>query len=362
MTQRVPLLALVLTAAATFATAQTMDFIIPAAGTGPGAGGSRWQSEIIITNVAEIPQVLTVTFHDLNGPSTSFTESVPSMQTVAIADIVKNRFGRESGTGGVSFSLADKSMIRQLVIVSRTFNAAPQGEFGQDIPALLINDAVLSGGTAVIPGPTDTSNFRFNFGIFAVEQSTVVWRLQRKDGTPAGPAVRITYPTGSMLQYSPGVASVFSETPAGNDVVTVQVEKGRIFAYGSHVDDRMGDPTFVPGVRTRMNRQLEFLGIDDDEDGIVDMEDLDHDGVLDEQLTVRGGMFPAFFRLIANEPKGLPLTYSILNPTPDMKLVDDKGTIQWVTSPSWAGTTTDLHVRASNGTQTADFRIPVIFQ
>ncbi|MGA7615700.1 MAG: hypothetical protein WBX15_11040 [Thermoanaerobaculia bacterium] len=346
---------------APLALGSSIDFVIPAAGTGAGAGGSRWQSEITLHNVSPSPIELTMTLHDGNGAGPAVTRTLPANATVSYPDIFKNTFNRDSGTGAIAIDLADDSVVRKIAIASRTFNKSGDGEYGQDIPAVIVNEALLPGSTGVLVAPSDVVNFRYNFGIFALAESDVIWKVVRKDGKIVS-QVAGHYNAGVQVQYNGGVQNFLGQPPEDNDTIRVYVQSGSVMIYGSIVDQRTGDPTYVPMVRTRINGTLEFLGVDMNEDGLADNEDLNYDGTLDKPIDIFTGSFPNFFRVIANDPDGNPITYTIVDPTTDMRLIDDQGTVQWVPFTGLAGTMGEIRLHATSGGESAELIVPVRFR
>ncbi|HKO57968.1 MAG TPA: hypothetical protein VJ276_19025, partial [Thermoanaerobaculia bacterium] len=289
--------------------ASAATYIVPAAGTGPGANNSHWQSELTLHNLALRTLTVDIAFHDTNGASDAVSVDIPSQSTIALADIVKTKFGRESATGGLSIEVADLDA-KKLAIASRTFNTSDAGEFGQDIPAAAINDAAAPGDVDVLAGPSSVNDYRFNFGVFAVSELRVQWQLLRADGTVAGSRTE-TYGAGTQRQFNGGVQALFNAAPQNSDTVRARVESGRGLFYGSSVNQRTGDPTYVPGVRAREEVAL-TLGIDVGADGRVDIGDNDHDGVLDTNLDVRPSFFPTTFRVVATGRENVKPTFEIL--------------------------------------------------
>src|SRR6266550_3589220 len=109
--------------------------IVPASGTGPGANGSHWQTELTLHNTSASTVTATLTFHDGLGAAGTSTVNIAPRATVAIADVVASRFGRESATGAIEITF-DNAFAQKLTIASRTFNTTAGGELGQDIPAI----------------------------------------------------------------------------------------------------------------------------------------------------------------------------------------------------------------------------------
>src|ERR1700738_5315252 len=137
------------------------SLVIPAAGTGPGANGSSWKTEVIIANLSLAPVDLTLVFHDRNGAAETSKVTIPAHSTFSDENIVASRFGRSSATGAIEISAADTS---RLVVNSGTYNESATGRFGQDIPA--VDLATLDAGSdSVLLGPPSIVDQRFNFGI-----------------------------------------------------------------------------------------------------------------------------------------------------------------------------------------------------
>src|SRR5213082_281325 len=106
-------------------TASAATFIIPAAGTGPGANGSHWQSEVTLHNTSASAVTVGLKFHDATGAQPADNVTINPRSTMTIPDIVRTRFGRDAATGAIEITVSDPNRI---AITSRTFN----GDFGQD--------------------------------------------------------------------------------------------------------------------------------------------------------------------------------------------------------------------------------------
>src|SRR5437870_2769151 len=186
--------------------ASAATFIVPAAGTGPGANDSRWQSELTIHNSSSTAVTLGLTFHDSTGAQQGGDVAVNGRSTVSISDIVNTRFGRQSATGAIEIAVPD-AMANRIAITSRTFNTSPAGEFGQDIPAVNANDVASEGETMFLQAPSSATDARFNFGVYAVSDATIRWDLYRADGTFAA-SVEQSYAAGTQLQFNNGISSL----------------------------------------------------------------------------------------------------------------------------------------------------------
>lgn len=339
--------------------ASAAQIIVPAAGSGPGVGGSQWQSELTLHNTASHNVSVSVTYHQGTDVSAPVVVDVPARGTTSIADIVNTRFAK-GGTGALVIDVVDADASK-VAITSRTFNVSAAGEFGQDIPAVRTNEAAISGDTVVLSAPSSSANTRFNFGLYAVDAATIRWELIRSTGTVAG-VQEVSYAAGSHLQYNAGIKALFGVDASDNDTIHATLKSGRAILYGSAINNQTGDPSFVPGVRTREEIRINFTGIDLDENGTVDISDADHDGVLDQTIEMATSLFPNYFRVVAIGENGEKVTYEIVFSSADAALLDNEGTVQLAPGGNLKGTKGELRLRATAGGSSAVLVIPISFK
>lgn len=341
-----------------FASAATL--IIPAAGTGAGANDSRWQTELTLHNASSRAIPVTLYFHDASGRSAAATIEVAARSTRSIDDVVKTSFSREQATGALVLEVADSDANR-LAVASRTFNRSVAGDYGQDIPAVRSTNAAQAGDVAVLVGPSSAAGTRFNFGVFAITDSTVRWELIRANGSVAATREQ-AYRAGTQLQYVNGVSSFLGASAQDDDTLHATINSGSAIVYGSAVDNRTGDPSYVPSILTRDEIRLTFSGVDLDENGVVDVADLDRDGVTDRPIEIITSLFPSFFRVVAAGEHGEAVTYELISSAADALFVDANGTLQVAATSELRGTTSNLKIRATAGGTSSVLTIPVVFK
>lgn len=342
-----------------FASADSLDFVIPAAGTGPGANSSQWQSEVTIHNAGAGLLLVKLTYHDGTGALRSIDLPVPARSTKTLSDTVKHDFGQTQSTGAIVID-TDDEFRGKLAITSRTFNVSPTGEFGQDIPALTATQSLIVGDTGVLNGPTNAAANRFNIGIFAAQDTNIDWKLVRRDGTIAK-SVTKTHKAGTQTQYNGGITSIFGEPAQDNDAVHAVVRSGQAWIYGSVVNNQTGDPTYIPSGKVRENLLPQVLGIDTNRDGVIDFTDANGDGVLDQTLKISAGRFPNDFRIIASDPEKATVSYTIAESDGSVQFLDAQGLITWWPSAAFLGQNGKLVVNISDGVDTVTFTIPVLY-
>jgi hypothetical protein len=329
--------------------------IIPASGTVTGVGDSHWQTELTLHNTSASTIAATLTFHDGIGAAETSIVNVSPRATVAIADVVASRFGRENATGAIEVTF-DSAFAQKLSVASRTFNKTASGEFGQDIPAVDAAAAPSAGNTIVLGGPSSTASSRFNFGVYAVNAATVRWELIRADGSIAA-STEVAYAAGSQRQYNDGVTTLFNGSSADNDTVHAVVTSGKAIAFGSAVNNASGDPTYVPGLLARSDLRINFVGVSFGDTGTIDVADANHDGVLDRPVVIQTGTWPVAFRVVVNSVSGA--TFELIDPPAGVSLFDAHGGIGWTPKASAAGTSTTLTLRVTADGVTEIITIPV---
>jgi hypothetical protein len=340
-------------------TASAATLVVPAAGAGPGANDTQWQSELTLHNVAPRAVTLTLTFHrgsDVFGP---VPIALQPRQTRSIADVVRTQFGLDSATGAIVIDVADRDA-KSVAVTSRTFNVSADREFGQDIPAIDVANAARAGDVAVLAAPSNASSTRYNFGLYAIEATNVEWQLLRADGTVAATKA-LAYAAGQHVQYNGGVAQLFAAPAQNNDTLHARVTAGKAIFYGSAVNNITGDPTYVPGVRTREEVLITFAGVDLDENGTADVVDADGDGVLDSPLVIAASLFPSYFNLIARGEFGEAVQFEVVSSPAEATLLDPD-TLRVSAGGEVKGKTGEIRVRATTGTSSSIFTIPVRFQ
>jgi hypothetical protein len=333
--------------------------IVPVAGTGPGNNGSQWQSELTLHAAAPRPVTLSLTLHQNSTVFGPVSVTLQARETVSIADVVRTKFNLTSGNGALVIDLTDRDA-RSVAVTSRTFNTSAAGEFGQDIPSVDASAALRTGDIAALSGPSIIATNRFNFGIYAVEASTIEWQVVRADGTVAG-TKSVTYTAGTHAQYNGGVESLLGAVQFNNDTVHARVTAGRAVFYGSIINTT-GDPTFVPGVRTRDDIIIQLTGVDLDENGSVDIHDNNGDNVLDSGIEIVTSLFASYFRVVAEGEFGENVTYEVVSSPAETHLLDNKGTLIVSAGGDVKGTTGNIVLRATSGDSSQLITIPVIFR
>ncbi len=216
----------------------------------PGAGGTTWRTDVAAVYLGANLVQIEPEFTAYNGGGTTAVQlTIPAGGTVEWADVLVSLFGQNQ-TGAVKGTLGFASM-PDLYVTARTYNQTASGTFGQYLPAVTAAEGFGNGTEGVIPQLKKNTSFRSNLGVLNLSPLDVVAeiRLFDSDGTMAGNVATRTVRANEYFQ----IDDVFSALGAGEldtayGTVRVLTSGGRIWAYGSVVDNATGDPTTIPAL------------------------------------------------------------------------------------------------------------------
>jgi hypothetical protein len=351
----------VITAAAIAAlpfAAQAATLIVPAVGTGTGLNNSQWASDVTLHTAAPRPVALTLTLHQGANVLGPVSVTLEPRTTLAITDIARTRFGLTGGAGALVIEASERDA-KTLAVTSRTYNTTPEGVFGQDIPAVDANSASGAGDVTVIAAAADAAASRFNFGVFAIDATSVRWELVRADGTIAV-TKEFSFLAGQHVQFNSSYLGVAAED---NDTLHARVLSGRALFYGSVINST-GDPSYVPGIRAREDIIINFAGVDIDENGTIDIADANGDGVLDAPVEIIKSLFPEYFRIVASGEFGEAVQFEVISaPEVDADLLDNFGRLRVAAGGNIpTNTLGEIRVRATGGGSSTILVIPVKYR
>jgi subtilisin-like proprotein convertase family protein len=220
---------------------------IPAVGSTPGAGGTRFSSDVSIYNSglgqAQVMVVFTPAGLVTSSSFGALRVAVEAGQIVELHDIVASSFH----LGGIG-SLELQGDTNSLIVESRTFNTAGDATFGQAIPGLRVSAAIgRNEGILNIPELESDRAFRANVGFTEVSGASGTVRIRIYDDSGQLLATN-DYVIGAyeMQQVALGGGLVASTVDAARVEAEVVAGDARIIAYGSVIDNQSGDPIYVP--------------------------------------------------------------------------------------------------------------------
>jgi PKD repeat protein len=209
----------------------------------PGKGGTRWRSDLAVTNVGSGDAAIDLTFTSSAGTFTRH-ETVAAQHAVEWQDAVASLFGVAVDAQGPVVAVSGAPVTIQV----HSYTPFATGTMGQSYPAASPADAIGVGQTGLLTQLAGTPAFRTNIGFLSLADvdASVSVQLFADNGSALGSALTASVPRWGWVQLN----DVFTmaqagEVPLGHAVVTVAAPGAKIWSYASVVDNRTGDPLTV---------------------------------------------------------------------------------------------------------------------
>lgn len=211
---------------------------------GDGAAGTRWRSDLWVSNLSAISGIVDLEWRTAAGAIRESTLNLGAGASVRVSDLIGALWGEQVGNG----SLRLTSSLPAWIAASRTWTPGGGGSFGQFIPAVPESQATGAGEPPLaIPQLAENGAFRTNIGMTEVTGMPVVVSIAIRDaGGGELWSTRIPLGAGEQRQITIRIAGAPSFSN-GYAWVEVLSGAGRILAYGSVVDNLSGDPVYLPG-------------------------------------------------------------------------------------------------------------------
>lgn len=208
-------------------------------------GFSNFHTDMRLYNGGSSPVDVTLAFTGASVANKVKTIAVG--ETLAIDNVLPTLWNITGGGSVVATTANDA----QLVVTARTFSRdkVTGGTFGQFIPGVTTTDAVGNGErTLQIVQLEESPAFRTNLGLVEVtgNSATVELLAYTPDSKVAARTI-VPLGAGEYLQKGGIFKSLgFSNVYNGRITAKVISGNGRVAAYGSVIDNRTTDPTYVP--------------------------------------------------------------------------------------------------------------------
>lgn len=224
--------------------AADMTTMIAASANAGGLNGTTWVTDLDLHNSGAGDATATITFlpaESDNTGATGVSATIPAGQSRTYSDVVGDLLAAQ-GSGAIRISAPET-----VIAASRTFNTAADGTYGQFIPGMSMDRALVPGAELRLNGLAGNTAFRTNIGFANASGSSAALSvdLLSSDGTIIGHYEPMVHPWG-WLQLN----KVFKNAGTGNveaasAVVRNLSTSAQVFVYASVVDGTTGDPTFV---------------------------------------------------------------------------------------------------------------------
>ncbi len=221
-------------------------YVIPAAAKTAGALGTNWRTDVVLHQAGGQPATAHLFFLERaldNSGAAGVAALVPGNASARMADVVGAVLGREN-TSGAIFVGSEVP----LLVSSRTYNdQGAEGTFGQFIPGYPLAAAQADGESRLVQ-LIRNNDYRTNIGGVNVSNQGITVNVQLFLGD--GTALATESYQLLAYQYFQDNDLIGRHTSAlvgdAFAVVSSPTAGASFFAWASVIDNRTGDPVFIP--------------------------------------------------------------------------------------------------------------------
>ncbi len=212
-------------------------------------GQARWRTDVQVFNAGLASVSAQVAFFPVGASAASKTATIEvgPGKIHTLSNIVPTLFGESNTGGAIQISTAASS---ELVVTGRTYDQRDEGSYGQFMAAVTEDDAIGLGDRAMqVLQLEQSSEIRSNLGLVEVTGHEVRVELSAFPAeSRVTPRVELTLKPNEFRQLN-AVLQALNAGTTYNARVALRVigGEGKIVAYGSTVDNRTQDPTYIPG-------------------------------------------------------------------------------------------------------------------
>ena len=214
-------------------------------------GAANFHSDLRIFNGGATSQSVTLTYFPqiTVQPVTAPPITIGAGQVKAIDNVLPTLFGVSSSGGSVLITTGSPA---SLVATVRTYsNSATGGTFGQFIPGVMPSQGAGVGDRGLeVLQLEQSAAFRSNVGVVELTGNSAHVRMTLVlPDSKAAPILEFDIKPNEFKQFNSIIASMNpteANTYNARMIVEVLSGSGRVTAYGSVLDNRTQDPTYVP--------------------------------------------------------------------------------------------------------------------
>ncbi len=324
------------------------DYYIPVVANTGGAMGSQWQSSLTLYNSGNLNLNLNLKLIPTKNSSAILAKEISlSPKEILSFENLLSEFSFE-GSGSLVISVPQEGL-NKLGIQSRIYNFSEEGNFGQQVPIIFENKAMEAPLELFLFLPLDEVRERYNFGIFSITNSKVLYQLLGQRGEILAEVTK-NYQPLYHIQHNEGYRSFF-QTDAKGYLIKAILQEGKVIIYGSLIDNKTNDGSFFLAENLKENEPPNLLGIDKGSDGTIDLKDENGDNILDSPIVFYEGYpFNYVFTILGKDLEGDPIKFKLLNPPQGMHLLSEsEGKVYYDPSKDDISKTINLEVELYDG-------------
>ncbi|MFZ2489932.1 MAG: hypothetical protein WA208_00470 [Thermoanaerobaculia bacterium] len=223
------------------------SWVIPGVADLQNGAAANWKTDVRLYNAGASPVSASLRFHSQNGGEAQTAALTLEPGESRVLDGVLTSLFSAAGDGGALHVVTQTPA--RLTATARTYNQTAGGTYGQFIPAVTQADAAAVGTRPLqILQVEQSERFRTNVGLAEITGRSVEVEVTAVvPESKVSPVMKVLLAANEFRQLN-SLLAVMGLGTTYNARVTVRAVNGsgKVAAYGSVIDARTQDPTYIP--------------------------------------------------------------------------------------------------------------------
>jgi PKD repeat protein len=218
----------------------------------PGANGTVWRSDLLLSNVNTQAVTVDVTFTGIGvnaAPTTPLHATLQPGETQRLQNVIGGQWGINNAIGLLTIKSSSPNGVFPIVQGESYENSNPTKRFGQSMAALTDASAAEAGHGQYLAGLRQDATHRTTLWLFNPGDANGVYDLVYRglDGTVISTTKDVQLAGGKLRQISPTQLPLPSTGAQNGFTLQVVVKSGKVLSAAQVVDNGTNDPSYIQG-------------------------------------------------------------------------------------------------------------------
>ncbi|MFL6235066.1 MAG: PKD domain-containing protein [Thermoanaerobaculia bacterium] len=218
----------------------------------PGANGTVWRSDLLLSNVNSQAASVDVTFTGIGvnaTPTTPLHVTLQPGETQRLQNVIAGQWGINNAIGLLTIKSTSANGIFPIAQGESYESSNPAKRFGQSMAALTDANAAAAGHGQYLAGLRQDATHRTTLWLYNPGDANGVYDLVYRglDGTVISTTKDVQLAGGKLRQISPAQLPLPSAGAQNGFTLQVVVKSGKVLSAAQVVDNGTNDPSYIQG-------------------------------------------------------------------------------------------------------------------
>src|SRR5947199_739622 len=218
----------------------------------PGANGTVWRSDLLLSIVNPHASTVDVTFTGIGVnavPTTPLHVTLQPGETQRLQNVIASQWGINNAIGLLTVRSTSANGIFPIVQGESYDSSNPAKRFGQSMSALTDADAAGAGQGQYLAGLRQDAAHRTTLWLFNPGDANGVYDLvyRNLDGTVIATTASLQLAGGKLRQISPNQLPLPAAGVQNGFTLQIVVKSGKVLSAAQVVNNGTNDPSYIQG-------------------------------------------------------------------------------------------------------------------